>query len=140
MYTSSIITDLVKHQKEFPEKKLRKFLVLDNCFYQAFELHPEFMSCYINNRALRLSIIITESYGVKMNPKMMANTDYIFILRENLVTNKKRLYELYAGMFPTLEIFCQVMDQCTEDYECLVIDNTSRSNLLEDRVFCYNAP
>lgn len=42
-------------------------------------------------------------------------------------------------MFPTLESFCQVMDQCTENYECLVIDNTSKSNRLEEQVFWYKA-
>ena len=42
-------------------------------------------------------------------------------------------------MFPTFEIFCQVMDQCTENYECLVIDNTTKSNKLEDTVFWYKA-
>ena len=44
--------------------------------------------------------------------------NYVFILREPYITNRKRIYENYAGMFPTFESFCQVMDQCTENYEC----------------------
>ena len=31
------------------------------------------------------------------------------------------------------------MTQCTENYECLVLDNTSRSNKIEDTVFWYKA-
>ena len=31
------------------------------------------------------------------------------------------------------------MDQCTENFECLVIDNTTKSNKLEDNVFWYRA-
>ena len=42
-------------------------------------------------------------------------------------------------MFPTYEIFSQVMDQCTSNYECLVIDNTTKSNKIEDMVFWYKA-
>ena len=42
-------------------------------------------------------------------------------------------------MFPTFEIFCQVMDQCTENFECLVINNNAKSNKLEDQVFWYKA-
>ena len=42
-------------------------------------------------------------------------------------------------MFPTFESFCQVMDQCTENYECLVISNNARSNKLEDQIFWYKA-
>jgi hypothetical protein len=42
-------------------------------------------------------------------------------------------------MFPTFESFCQVMDQCTENYECLVVANNARSNKLEDQIFWYKA-
>lgn len=31
------------------------------------------------------------------------------------------------------------MDQCTENYECLVIHNNSKSNKLEDQIFWYKA-
>ena len=44
-----------------------------------------------------------------------------------------------AGMFPTFESFCQVMDQCTENYECLVINNNVKSNKLQDQIFWYRA-
>ena len=42
-------------------------------------------------------------------------------------------------MFPTFESFCQVMDQCTENFECLVINNNAKSNKLKDQVFWYKA-
>ena len=32
------------------------------------------------------------------------------------------------------------MDQCTENYECLVINNNAKSNKLTDQVFWYKAP
>ena len=53
--------------------------------------------------------------------------------------NRRRLYDSYAGMFRTFEVFCQVMDQCTENYECLVINNNAKSNKIEDQVFWYKA-
>ena len=78
-------------------------------------------------------------YPLGIPPNLRTNIDYIFILRENIVANRKRIYDNYAGMFQNFEIFCQVMDQCTENYECLVIDNTTKSNRLEDNVFWYKA-
>jgi len=83
--------------------------------------------------------IITMQYALGIPPNLRTNIDYVFILRENYVSNRKRLYENYAGMFPSFEIFCQVMDQCTEDYNCLVIHNNAKSNKLEDQVFWYKA-
>ena len=62
-----------------------------------------------------------------------------FILREPYLTNRKRIWENYASMFPTLEAFCSVMDQTTENYECLVINNNAKSNKLNDQIFWYKA-
>ena len=31
------------------------------------------------------------------------------------------------------------MDQCTENYECLVVANNAKSNKLEDQIFWYKA-
>ena len=42
-------------------------------------------------------------------------------------------------MFPCFEVFCAVMDQCTENYECIVINNNAKSNRIEDQVFWYKA-
>ena len=78
-------------------------------------------------------------YPLGIPPNLRTNIDFIFILRENIVANRKRIYDNYAGMFQNFEIFCQVMDQCTENFECLVIDNTTKSNKIEDNVFWYKA-
>ena len=83
--------------------------------------------------------IVTMQYALGIPPNLRTNIDYVFILRENIISNRKRIYESYAGMFPTFDFFCQVMDQCTEDYECLVIFNNAKSNALEDQVFWYKA-
>jgi len=38
-----------------------------------------------------------------------------------------------------LESFNSVMDQTTENYECLVINNNAKSNKLYDQIFWYKA-
>ena len=77
----------------------------------------------MNGRHWHILFIITMQYPLGIPPNLRTNIDYVFILRENIVSNRKRIYDNYAGMFPTFEVFCQVMDQCTENYECLVINN-----------------
>jgi hypothetical protein len=42
-------------------------------------------------------------------------------------------------MFYSFEMFCDVMDACTENYECLVINTSSKSNKLEEQVYWYKA-
>jgi hypothetical protein len=84
-------------------------------------------------------LVITMQYPLGVPPNLRTNIDYTFILREPYLTNRKRIYENFAGMFPTFESFCQVMDQCTENYECLVVSNNVKSNKLEDQIFWYKA-
>lgn len=78
-------------------------------------------------------------YPLGIPPNLRTNIDYVFILREPYLTNRKRIWENYASMFPTLESFCAVMDQTTENFECLVINNNSKSNKLNDQIFWYKA-
>jgi hypothetical protein len=65
--------------------------------------------------------------------------DFVFILKEPFLNNRKRIYENYASAFPSFEFFCQIMDQCTQNYECIVIDNTALSSKLDECVFWYKA-
>ncbi len=118
----------------------RAFLVLDDCLYDSsWTKDKNVRALFMNGRHLKVFFIISMQYPLGIPPNLRTNIDYIFILRENIVANRKRIYDNYAGMFQNFEIFCQVMDQCTENYECLVIDNTTKSNKLEDNVFWYKA-
>ena len=93
----------------------------------------------MNGRHYKLLFILTMQFALGIPPNLRTNVDYVFILRENIYSNRKRLYDHYAGMFPTFEMFCETMDQCTENFECLVIDNTSKSNKIEDQVYWFKA-
>ena len=118
----------------------RAFLILDDCLYDATWIREESTRyVFMNGRHIDLMTIITMQYPLGITPNLRTNVDFIFILRETMINNRKRIYDNYAGMFPTFEMFCQFMDQCTENYECLVICNGVQSNRLEDQVFWYKA-
>jgi hypothetical protein len=152
-YNTAIIENILKRQrtvlkqikKEIETYKrstidARAFVILDDCLYDATWTRDKMMRLlFMNGRHWKVMLIITMQYPLGIPPTLRTNIDYVFILRENYIANRKRIYENYAGMFPTFESFCQVMDQCTENYECLVINNNSKSNKLQDQVFWYKA-
>uniref|UniRef100_A0A6C0AWS3 Uncharacterized protein n=1 Tax=viral metagenome TaxID=1070528 RepID=A0A6C0AWS3_9ZZZZ len=118
----------------------RTFLILDDCLYDASWSKDKMMRLlFMNGRHWKIMCIITMQYPLGIPPNLRTNIDYVFILREPYITNRKRIYDNYAGMFPTFESFCQVMDQCTENFECLVINNNAKSNKLQDQIFWYKA-
>jgi Poxvirus A32 protein len=118
----------------------RAFLILDDCLYDnSWKRDKNIRYIFMNGRHKKLFFLVTMQFVLGISPELRTNVDYIFICRENIISNRKRLYDAFAGMFPTFECFCSVLDQCTENFECLVIDNTSRSNKLEDQVYWYKA-
>ena len=118
----------------------RAFVILDDCLYDASWAKDKMMRLlFMNGRHWKLMLVITMQYPLGIPPNLRTNIDFVFILREPYISNRKRIYENYAGMFPTFESFCQVMDQCTENYECLVIHNNAKSNKLSDQIFWYKA-
>jgi|TARA_B110000261_G_scaffold164373_1_gene213613 hypothetical protein len=152
-YNSAIIENILKRQRTVL-KQIKKevesyrkssidpraFVILDDCLFDATWTKDKVMRLlFMNGRHWKVILIITMQYPLGIPPNLRTNIDYVFILREPYIANRKRIYENYAGMFPTFESFCQVMDQCTENYECLVINNNSKSNKLHDQIFWYKA-
>ena len=116
------------------------FLILDDCLYDNSWVRSKHVrSLFMNGRHYKLLFVITMQYALGIPPNLRTNVDYVFLLRENIVQNRRRLYDSFAGMFPSFDMFCQVMDQCTENFECLVINNNAKSNKLTDQVFWYKA-
>tara|TARA_B100001094_G_scaffold275542_1_gene283149 strand:+ start:876 stop:1676 length:801 start_codon:yes stop_codon:yes gene_type:complete len=147
-FNTEIVQNMLKRQKLMIEQinqgnqnlDPRAFLILDDCLYDNSWAKDKYMrSVFMNGRHYKLLFLLTMQYALGIPPNLRTNIDYVFILRENYVSNRKRLYEHYAGMFPNFEMFNQVMDQCTENYECLVINNNAKSNKLTDQVFWYKA-
>lgn len=152
-YNSAIIENILKRQK-IVLKQIKKeeqsygrsnidpraFVILDDCLFDNSWSREKVMRLlFMNGRHWKIMLIITMQYPLGIPPNLRTNIDYVFILRESYINNRKRIHENYAGMFPTFESFCQVMDQCTENYECLVIHNNSKSNKLDEQIFWYKA-
>jgi hypothetical protein len=58
---------------------------------------------------------------------------------EHYPESEKNCTNHFLVSFPSFDMFCKVMDACTENYECLVLDNTVKSNKIQDCVFWYKA-
>jgi hypothetical protein len=138
----SVLKQIKKEMETFKRTTIdpRAFVILDDCLYDGTWTRDKMMRLlFMNGRHWKIMLIITMQYPLGIPPTLRTNIDYVFILREPYIANRKRIYENYAGMFPTFESFCQVMDQCTENYECLVINNNAKSNKLHEQVFWYKA-
>lgn len=119
----------------------RAFLILDDCLYDKSWINDKNIRyIFMNGRHLKIFFLITMQYPLGIPPALRGNADYIFINRCNMIKDRERIYQQYAGMFPNFDVFGQVMNQTTTNYECLVIDKRNvKTNNIEDQVFWYKA-
>lgn len=150
-YTPELIEQVLKRQKDiccsckndpdYSNVDPRAFLVLDDCLADGNEWVKDknIKWIFMNGRHAQITFILTMQYCMGITPNLRTNVDYIFICKEPKLGNQRRLYEHYAGMFPCFDMFRVILNKCTKDYGCLVIDNSSNSDRLEDQVFWYRS-
>lgn len=152
-YKPEIIENILKRQRAITKKcnkekamygktsiDPRAFLIMDDCLHDGcWKRDKNIRYIFMNGRHQKIMFLLPMQYPLGVPPDLRTNVDYAFILRENNFGNRKRIYENYASIFPTFDMFCTVMDNITEGYGCLVIDNTSKSNKLEECVYWYEA-
>lgn len=147
-FTPEIVSNVMRRQMLMTDKiesgeKIdpRAFVIFDDLMFDSKEWIRDrtVKEMFFNGRHYKIFFMISMQYPLGIPPELRTNIDFIFLLREPYMSNRKRLYEHYAGMFESLDKFSQVMNQCTEDYECLVIDNTTKSNKITDQVYWYKA-
>lgn len=152
-YKSTIIENLLKRQEMAIDKEKAKkaqgkkydpraFIVMDDCLASkgTWMRDRPITELLFNGRHYKIMYILTMQYPLGIVPELRSNFDYIFLLAEDFITNVKRLYDNYAGMFPSLNAFKEVFDQLTRNHGCMVISNRGKRESFFDKIFYYKAP
>ena len=136
------IEDFINRQK-LAKKQLQNpwaLLLLDDCTDDSkFLKSPLFQGIFRSARHWKMMFILSLQNCESLDPGIRLNTDGIFILKETDLSNRKSIWINYAGIIPDFSLFCKIMDQITDDYTALYIDNTTKSNKLEDCIFWFKA-
>jgi hypothetical protein len=119
----------------------RAFIVLDDMLHDAAAWKKEktIQSIFFNGRHYNLFFILTMQYPLGIPPALRSNIDYVFVFNEPSIKNRKKIYDDYAGMCPSFDHFCNILDSCTQNHECLVIKTSGNSSDLRDQIFWYKA-
>jgi len=94
---------------------------------------------FMNGRHWDLFVLLSMQYIMDVTPEIRSNTDYLFALKDGNKKNRMKLYEEYFGMFASFAIFDSLFCSVTQDYRCLVLDNTVPTTNVEECVFWYKA-
>jgi hypothetical protein len=152
-YKTEIIQNVLTRQTQIIEKEAEKrkigkkidpraFIIMDDCLGQkgSWVRDRPIQELLFNGRHYRLMYILTMQFPLGITPELRCNFDYIFLLADDTVSNQKRIYDHYAGMFPSFDSFRQVFTQLTSDFGSMVLVNRGVKSSLFDKVFYYKAP
>ena len=130
-----------KHIKAGKEPK-RVFLFMDDCGYDSKAIfNSKIMKrLFYNGRHSKIGLVLALQYAIDIPVAFRANLDVTITMKEQIQSNRERLYKQYFGQFQNLKAFCMAMDAATNNYSALVsANNLSNSNELTDSVFWYKA-
>lgn len=135
-----VLKEVQKADPQSTKPDPHSFLLLDDLMYDKSITNEKIIrQLFFNGRHLKILFLLSLQYCMSIRPELRSNVDYLFILRENNIDNQKKMWKSYFGMFEKFTDFQQTFMSCTENYECIVLDNTSKSNKIEDCVFWYKA-
>lgn len=138
----SMMIEKVKEKKKQGKKvDPSGILIMDDCLARkkSWSKDDSIMEILMNGRHYKLTYILTMQTPLGITPDLRLNFDYVFLLKEDSTINKKKLWDNYASMFPSLEAFEKVFGRCTEDYRAMVIDNRKPSDNIQEKVFWFKA-
>jgi hypothetical protein len=121
--------------------KLRSgLLCMDDCNSDKDAFRSKNMrDAFMNGRHYGMNILWAMHYCMDILPDLRSQVDYVFVLKDNIRKNKERLYQNFFGMLDKVEDFMKIMDQCTENNECLILDNTTPNPDPKTCLFWYKA-
>lgn len=148
-----IETVLLKQKKKIRESKMTGksdtgktednnfFIVLDDLLHDAnnWKREKTIKNIFFNGRHFNLFFILTMQYPLGITPELRSNIDYVFIFNEPSLKNRKKLYDDYCSVIPSFDFFCNILDSCTQNHECLVVKLSGTTNDIRDQLFWYKA-
>ena len=152
-YKSETIEKLLVRQDIMIEKKIdrqsegkelvdpRGFILMDDCLSKkgSWMKDQPIMELLFNGRHYQLMYMLTMQFPLGITPELRCNFDYIFLLKDDFYSNLKRLYDHYAGMFPTFDSFRLVFKELTSNFGSMVIVNRGACDNFLEKIFWYRA-
>jgi len=120
----------------------RLLLLMDDCLSNSKDWSKDesLKEILFNGRHYDITYILAMQSPMAITPELRENFDYAFLLYTDNVSQQKKLFEHYTGMFPTLNAFKEVYDRLTENYGVMVIKKRDvSSRAISDKIFHFKA-
>ena len=152
-YKSIIISKILDRQTQMIDKQqakkskgvhidVRTCIIMDDCLgdKKSWVRDAPILELLFNGRHYQIMYILTMQFALGITPELRTNFDYIFLLKADFISEQRKLFDHYAGMFPNFDSFRQVFNELTAEFGAMVIDNRRKAANPLERLFWYRAP
>ena len=113
-------------------------IVLDDVGYKRGTLRSEVLrQIFMNGRHYSITMVLACQYIMDAPVDIRTNSDFIYVMKQNSCI--ENLYKTFFSGFDKKRDFKTVLDLCTQNYECLVLDNTKPTTDISQVCFYYKA-
>lgn len=82
-------------------------------------------------------LMVGSQYAIDMPPDVRKSVSYVAIFMEPEDQERRKLYNNFGGLAGSYENFCDLMDQITGDYTCLIFKKRTQTQSLEENIFWF---
>jgi hypothetical protein len=120
------------------KKPFNKFIIMDDVLDDSsWVKERSIKKLLFNGRHVNFFYILAIQYINAIPQKIMSNFDYVFVLNESSLKNRKKIYDSFCGSIENFKTFNNILESCTTDHGCLVIDTHGCS--MENSIFYYKS-
>ncbi len=127
-------------KKKGKEACRNMYLILDDCAYDKKVMKGANMrELFMNGRHRNMFHMSTFQYMMDVPCDIRGNVDFVFALNDNNMSNRKKLYDYFFGVFESFQDFDKVMKELTKNFCAIVIDNRKGGSDITECVYWYKA-
>ena len=134
----AIIQTQLKKITEFNQKIPKMLLILDDVLHQINTSKSKpLLELFFNSYHYGITLIFAIQFPLKFIPEIRTNIDVVLLGRDDCISNSKRLYDNYGGLFPTFESFHNVF-KTIHHYSFMAIIRNGFKQPLEMKIKKFN--
>ncbi len=144
-FDENVIQSIMNSQKRALKqgKTLKRVvLFLDDCGYDSAKIFKSkvMKNLFYNGRHYCIGLVMSMQYCMDAGTSFRSNVDVTISLKEQIQSNRERLWKQYFGAFESMKEFNLAMNACTNNYSSIVCaNNLSQSNELTESIFWFKA-
>ena len=139
----NMILDKNKERVKLDKKEIdpRITFVMDDCMAEShlWLKDENIREIMCQGRHYKITYILTLQYSLGIPPDIRNNFNFVFLMGEDSCINREKLFKHWCSIVPSFKIFEQIFMTVTQNYGCLVINNTIKDSDITKRIFWFRA-